>query len=452
MEEEKRNPVTGPVFIEGADVGDVLCVHIQQIKVAEKGIVALRPGAGILGRDVRQPAVRVVSISGDQATIEEGVSVPVRPMVGVIGVAARHGEISTRYPGRHGGNMDTPDITVGARVYLPVQVKGALLGIGDVKACMGDGQTSGTGVEVAAEVTVRVDTLPGGRFAWPRIETNQAYITIASASSADQASRIAVMEMVRWLEQDKGLNFETAYMLVGTSGDLRISQWGNPLVTARVVFPRAVMNRLPQRFRNESRPVVMETTAPPYKKTDTGENAPEESGKTDKADGRTVPETSVDAGTQETPATPEDRSAASRSRRRRRRPRRADRKTASQTKPERSNEPEAGQPDIAPGRAEPPETVAESAGSPGEKKSSQTGGFRRRRHRRRAGAAPKTGEAGSPAASEERDDAAARMQDKAQEETGQDQEKGTPKPPSRRRPRRRRPGRGSTSDEPSGEG
>lgn len=239
---ERRNPVTGPVFVEGAEVGDVLCVQIQQIRTAASGVAVIRPRAGILGAEVRRAVARVIPIADGRAEIAEGISVPVRPVIGVIGVASRHGEISTRYPGRHGGNMDTQEITVGSRLYLPVQVKGALLALGDVKACMGDGETSGTGVEVAAEVVVRLDTLPGGRFSWPRVETNDACITITSASSVKQAARLAVMEMVRWLEQDRGVDFETAYSLVGLGGDLRISQWVNPLVTARVVLPRAIMN------------------------------------------------------------------------------------------------------------------------------------------------------------------------------------------------------------------
>lgn len=238
---EQRNPVTGPVFVEGAEVGDVLCVQIQQIRPASSGVAVVRPRAGILGPEVRRAIARVIPITGGRAEIAEGVTAPVRPVIGVIGVASRHGEISSRYPGRHGGNMDTQEMTVGTRLYLPVQVKGALLAMGDVKACMGDGETSGTGIEVAAEVIVRLDTLPGGRFSWPRLETSESCITIASASSVKQAARLAVMEMVRWLQQDREVDFETAYLIVGLCGDLRISQWVNPLVTARVILPRAIM-------------------------------------------------------------------------------------------------------------------------------------------------------------------------------------------------------------------
>lgn len=256
-DDKKRNPVTGPIYVEGADVGDVLCVHIQQINVASSGVVILKPDFGILGKDVRHHSVRRVPIDGDRVELSEGVSVPMNPVIGVIGVAPRHGEISTLYPGRHGGNMDTLEITTGTRIFLPVQVKGALLSLGDVKACMGDGQTTGGGVEVGAEITIRLDTLPGGRFSWPRLESQNACVTIASASSVDQAARLAVMEMVRWLEQDKGLDFETAYLVVGVSGDLRISQWVNPLITARVILPKGVMHKIQRRASIGTRSVFV---------------------------------------------------------------------------------------------------------------------------------------------------------------------------------------------------
>jgi amidase len=249
-------PLTGPVYVEGAEVGDVLCVHILNITVASSGIALIRPKTGILGREIRRPVVRLTSIQKDKVLLVDGITLPLLPVIGNIGVAPRHGQIAAMYPGRHGGNMDTLDITAGTRVLLPVQVKGALLSVGDVKACMGDGQACGAGVEVAAAVTVRIDTLPGGRFSWPRIKTKDDWITVASASSVDQAARLAVMEMIKWLEQEKGLDFETAYMMVGLSGALRISQWGNPLVTARVVFPKSIAKKLPTRLASPARTIL----------------------------------------------------------------------------------------------------------------------------------------------------------------------------------------------------
>ncbi len=237
-------PVTGPIYVEEAHIGDVLSIHVKQIKTAGTGVFAVRPETGVPGQDIQKPEVRVLEVAENHVQLDEKLKLPLHPVIGSMGVAAKHGEIDSAYPGRHGGNMDTMEITTGSRVYLPVQVNGALLSLGDVKACVGDGQIAGSGVEVEAEVTLRVDTLPGGRFSWPRVESKGEWITITSASTVDQAARLAITEMVKWITQDKGLDFNTAYALVSLGGSLRVSQWGNPLTTARMVFPKRLINKL----------------------------------------------------------------------------------------------------------------------------------------------------------------------------------------------------------------
>lgn len=237
-------PVTGPIYVEEASIGDVLSIQVKQITTAGTGVFAVRPETGVPGQDIKEPEVRVLEVNENQVHLDDRLKLPLHPVIGSMGVAAKHGEIDTVYPGRHGGNMDTLEITTGSRVYLPVQVNGALLSLGDVKACVGDGQIAGSGVEVEAEVTLRVDTLPGGRFSWPRVESKGEWITITSASTVDQAARLAITEMVKWISQDKGLDFDTAYALVSLGGSLRVSQWGNPLTTARMVFPKRLINKL----------------------------------------------------------------------------------------------------------------------------------------------------------------------------------------------------------------
>lgn len=275
IESIDETPITGPLYVDGAEVGDVLCVHILHIALPSSGIAFIRPHMGILGKDIRRPLIRSVAIQKDRITLDDDVILPVHPVIGNIGVASRHGKISSEYPGRHGGNMDTLDITTGARVFLPVQVKGALLSLGDVKACMGDGQTSGSGVEVPAEVTIRVDTLPGGRFSWPRIKSKDNWVTVASASTVEQASRLAVIEMIKWLEQEKGMSFEMAYLLVGLSGALKISQWSNPLITARIVLSKTVAKNLTTRVAAPGRTIYY-APAPEVEEWDLEEAAAQE--------------------------------------------------------------------------------------------------------------------------------------------------------------------------------
>ena len=337
IQQAKQIPVTGPVYVEGADVGDVLCVHIQNINLSTTGVFAIRPQAGIIGQDIRDQVVRVLPIKSNGLMLNKSISVPLQPVVGVIGVAPRHGDIATVYPGRHGGNMDTLEITTGARVYLPVQVKGALLSIGDVKASMGDGQIAGSGVETAAEITVRVDTLPGGKFSWPRVETKDAWVTITSASSVDQASRLAVSEMIRWLGQEKGLDFETAYMLVSISGALHISQWDNPLITARIVFPKSIAREIRSKSTSSGRPIFL-TTLPDI--SDESEDSHSEQKGTDTSSVESATASQTDERKEETPPQSSSRSLP---RRRRRRPSASRRNTGRKKSSETSKEkPETG--------------------------------------------------------------------------------------------------------------
>ena len=243
VEQSGGIPVTGPIYVEEAHIGDVLSIQVKQIKPAGTGVFAVRPETGIPGQEIQQK-VRILEVTDKQVQLDDRLNLPVHPVIGIMGVAAKHGEIDTVYPGRHGGNMDTLEITTGSRIFLPVQVNGGLLSLGDVKACVGDGQIAGSGVEVEAEVTLRVDTLPGGRFSWPRVESKGEWITITSASTVDQAARLAISEMVKWISQDKALDYDTAYALVSLGGGLHVSQWGNPLITARMVFPKRLISKI----------------------------------------------------------------------------------------------------------------------------------------------------------------------------------------------------------------
>ena len=243
IEQSGGIPVTGPIYVEEAHIGDVLSIQVKQIKPAGTGVFAVRPETGIPGQEIQQK-VRILEVTDKQVQLDDRLNLPVHPVIGIMGVAAKHGEIDTVYPGRHGGNMDTLEITTGSRIFLPVQVNGGLLSLGDVKACVGDGQIAGSGVEVEAEVTLRVDTLPGGRFSWPRVESKGEWITITSASTVDQAARLAISEMVKWISQDKALDYDTAYALVSLGGGLHVSQWGNPLITARMVFPKRLISKI----------------------------------------------------------------------------------------------------------------------------------------------------------------------------------------------------------------
>ena len=169
-------------------------------------------------------------------------SLPARPMIGTIGVAPSSGSIASIYPGPHGGNMDCKDIAPGAKLYLPVQVDGALLALGDIHASMGDGETSGGGIDIGADVRLKVDLLHGIPIESPIVETDSLIDIIHNFKTLEGAIRGAVLKSVRFLESRMGLSAEKAMALVGAAGDVRICQAaGIPLdVVVRVQLPKSL--------------------------------------------------------------------------------------------------------------------------------------------------------------------------------------------------------------------
>ena len=169
----KVNPAAGPIFVEGAAPGDDLIVEILDIRLRPYGFVRVLAGAGVLQEGIEPDGVLMARVDGEHLVLGERIRMPLRPMVGVIGTAPADGVIYTAAPGPQGSNIDVNAVTVGARVHLPVHVPGGLLAIGDVHASMGDGEVSGTGVEIGGEVTVRVDLVPGAAPARPWIRNGR---------------------------------------------------------------------------------------------------------------------------------------------------------------------------------------------------------------------------------------------------------------------------------------
>jgi amidase len=238
----KVNPAAGPVYVEGAAPGDALVVDVLDIRLAPQGFVRTAPGAGVVQAGVDAPDAVIVRVSGDRLVFDERVELPARPMVGVIGTAPAEGVVYTGSPGPQGSNLDVNAITIGARVYLPVHVPGALLVLGDVHASMGDGEVSGTGVEINAEVTVRVGIEPGQAPARPWIETPQHWVATGSGPTLEAAVEQAVGGLCDVVQRRLTLTRTEAFMLVSACGDVRVGQCARiPGLdsTAYALFPRA---------------------------------------------------------------------------------------------------------------------------------------------------------------------------------------------------------------------
>jgi amidase len=222
------NPVTGPIYVTGAEPGDALVVHIREIALDRQGFTAVKARVGLIGERAPHFATRMIPIQDGWAHFSETLRFPVSPMVGTIGVAPASGEIACLYPGRHGGNMDNKFVRPGATLHLPVEVPGALLALGDVHAAMGDGEVSMIGLEIAAEVTITVDLAKGEAISRPWLEYGGLWITTGDAMDPATAMRIACDEMVSLLMRRLGLTLEEAYMLASIRADLAICQSCDP--------------------------------------------------------------------------------------------------------------------------------------------------------------------------------------------------------------------------------
>ncbi|MFN8445437.1 MAG: acetamidase/formamidase family protein [Caldilineaceae bacterium] len=235
------NPATGPIFVNGAEPGDTLAVEILDIQLADRCYVASKTGIGLLAHLSEQAATRVMPIREGLIHFNEQIRLPVRPMIGVIGVAPAGDSILTGDVGVHGGNMDNRYVTTGATVYLPVFVPGALLGIGDLHAAMGDSEITMVGAEVAAHVTVRINLLKNQACSRPWLENPHEWITTGDHLDPGQACRIAAEEMTTLLQRDLNVSFAEAYMLMSAWGDVQLCQMCEPnqgFTTARAVFPK----------------------------------------------------------------------------------------------------------------------------------------------------------------------------------------------------------------------
>jgi amidase len=236
---EGLNPVTGPIYVEDARPGDSLAVRVEEIQLAPKGFSAVKAHVGLLADQAKFFTTRIIPVEDGWVHFSDTIRFPARPMIGAIGVAPEFDDVPSLYPGVHGGNMDNNFVRPGCVLHLPVWTPGALLSLGDVHASMGDGEISMLGLDIAAEVTLRVDVIKGERIERPWIEYGGSWITTGDDLDAGRALRIACREMVSLLMNRLCIPFQDAYMLASVRADLGICQSCDPgrfPVTTRMVY------------------------------------------------------------------------------------------------------------------------------------------------------------------------------------------------------------------------
>jgi amidase len=235
-------PVTGPVYIEGAHPGTVLKADILEICLdAGEGAICAIPGKGAFADRIFKPECKVVKYDEKYAYFDDKLKLPLRPMVGKIGVAPRDKGINCNTPGAHGGNMDITDITDGASVYFPVFIEGALFAAGDVHAIMADGESIISAVETESVLTLRCEVVTGLKLTHPLVVNKEFIMTVGEGKDLEEAYHIALDDMAALLIEYLGLSFVDTAMLISQVADIKVNQIVNPLVGVRVAFPRALL-------------------------------------------------------------------------------------------------------------------------------------------------------------------------------------------------------------------
>ena len=243
LDYNRLNPATGPIYIEGAMPGDILKIKIHSIDVKDKGVSMVIPKEGVLGKHVTKPIIKVIPVEDGWAKFM-GVNIPIRPMIGVIGVAPKEedGQWPTATPWKHGGNMDTSEIVAGSTLYFQVNQEGALLALGDCHAVMGDGEVCFTGLEIPATVVLEADIIRDKEIKWPLLESQDSTMVLASGENLDEAIYEATLQGVNTISKALDMDFEHAYLLSSLILDLKISQVVDPKKTVRAAIPKNIIS------------------------------------------------------------------------------------------------------------------------------------------------------------------------------------------------------------------
>jgi len=254
----QRNPLAGPIYIEGAELGDILAITIQKIKLNRDYawsrhrtrfgfLTGEVPGRELLLNepipekkfDWQLDLKRNVGILELKESRQRRIEIPLHPFLGSIGVAPRFGRIETSMtPGEYGGNMDCVETKEGTVLYLPVWVRGAYLAFGDVHAAQGDGELCGVALETSAEVTFKLDVVKGKTIEWPRLEDETHIMTTGSGRPLMECVRIAQVELVKWLINDYGFEKWEAFQVISQASTMRIGNVVDPNYTVVAKFPR----------------------------------------------------------------------------------------------------------------------------------------------------------------------------------------------------------------------
>jgi acetamidase/formamidase len=237
--------LTGPIYVEGAEAGDVLEVRIQSIKLAiPYAYTAFRPGAGFLPEDFPTSQMKIIPLDENRMVgrFSDNISIPLRPFFGSMGVAPppSSGRISSAPPGIHAGNLDNKELVAGTTLFIPIHVAGALFQVGDGHAAQGNGEVCITALETSLVGKFQFILRKDMKLRWPRAETPTAFITMGINEDLTEATKIAVRETIDFLVSEKKLSRDDAYMLASVAVDFNITQLVDGTKGVHALIPKAI--------------------------------------------------------------------------------------------------------------------------------------------------------------------------------------------------------------------
>ncbi|PKB82203.1 MAG: hypothetical protein BZY88_04895 [SAR202 cluster bacterium Io17-Chloro-G9] len=235
--------MAGPVYVEGAKPGDTLKIEVLDITLPlDYGWIGATPGRGPLGDRIPEFRKAKVKITGQGVVFNDKITMPLRPMIGRIGLAPKDGPLASNEKGEFGGGMGNTQIAKGATVYLPVFHEGGLLTIGDCHAAMGDGEATASAVECALDATFRITIENDFTVSRPVVATKDEVMTTGEGATMEEASKGALNAMADLMVDKLGIDHTDAAMLIASAADVRTGLAGNPPYTMRAAIPRSMLS------------------------------------------------------------------------------------------------------------------------------------------------------------------------------------------------------------------
>lgn len=240
--------LTGPIFVEGAEPGDVLEVRIKTIKLAiPYAYNAFSPGRGFLPEDFPYPKIKIIPLDEKRmvARFSDTIEIPLKPFFGSLGVAPPEtsGRISSGPPWIHAGNLDNKELVAGTTLFIPIHARGALFLAGDGHAGQGNGEVDITALETSLVGTFQLIVRKDMHLKWPRAETPSHFITMGIHEDLNEATKMALREMIDFLVSEKHLTRDDAYMLSSVAADLNITQLVDGNKGVHAMIPKAIFKK-----------------------------------------------------------------------------------------------------------------------------------------------------------------------------------------------------------------